>query len=171
MHEKYLLDELSITIFEEISNKFKNKKVVFLYDELYRCTEKYIKEFFSNIKLIFQFDNFVHIFFANKNVINNVFSTLNIDNEEYFLEKFLTFQYPIQEDPILFLITLINKFLPSTNYQDIFDSYNKLNGKIKIYLNNITFREIRKQEQNIKIFLDLIDSSLRILYNINMKKI
>lgn len=154
IENKYNLDNTLKKIFKDISEQYNDKKVVFLFDELDRCTEEYIKTFFSKIKIMFDFPNFVHIIFANKNVLNNIFQTLNINNEEYFLEKFLTAQYQIENKPLTLLFDIFKKYI--NNFNNLQESFKYLRVEIKKIYNNISFREITKQKENIKIFLNLI---------------
>lgn len=158
----FALEELINFILE----KLKKEKIIFLYDELDRCDDIFIKDFFCRIKQLFNYNNIIHIVFANQNYINNVFHNLN--NDEKFIDKYFNYIYKIKPSVVQ---AIEEKWTEITKFSEkLFEYYDYKNTNFKkyklndLFLEEISYRDFIKYELEISKFFHRIT-----IYNKNTK--
>lgn len=177
---KKIIDEINDnykTFFalEELINfvikNLKKEKIIFLYDELDRCDDIFIRDFFSKIKQLFNYENVVHIVFANENYINEIFCNLNSD--EKFIDKYFNNVYKIKPNIVE---AIEEKWTKTSNFDDkLFEYYDYKSSKYKkfkinkLFLHEISYRDFNKYETSLSNFLHNIDIFYRKLRNTPLK--
>ncbi len=175
--DKYFIRNKLNELLGEIYKKNGNKKFIFLFDELDRCTEDYIRKFFSKIKVLFNHVYIINIVFSNKNVLDALFNSLNDVDGEKFIDKFFQKVIYLKPEPYI----AINEFM-----NECFDQWKKplFNKDVPhnlIYGNNddvfmidklktITYRDFEKNKVFIENFCNNLSSthSERRLYTRNL---
>ncbi|AZK47496.1 KAP family P-loop NTPase fold protein [Paenibacillus lentus] len=113
----------------------KNEKIVIFSDELDRCSEKTIAEFFSALQLFLSFDSIVHVISMNK---ETVALALANSNQFYFEDN------SSKQDKLLFGEEYLKKYITISVYLSEERSYKKyLNSLMETQHNFFTIEEIK----------------------------
>lgn len=138
--DKENIDDLK----KEIKKLAKDKKLVFLVDEIDRCRPEYAIETLETIKHFFELDNIIFILFINPSYIDNIenqYIKYGIGSHGY-MEKFVdkTILLDIPAEKSIFLIS--------------YDNYYLINGCISILIEyfSLSARDILQISKNISLF-------------------
>lgn len=153
LENKYKINFYLDDLIKFVLKKYQKQKIIFLYDELDRCTHEFIRDFFNRIKGLFNNENLIHIIFANEEYINSIFSVDYINPSEKFIDKYFDYKHKLTEN--------VQEFFDK-KWKLIFNDEEKITSKLSNYyylFTKITFRDISKNINDINKVFDYVKNN------------
>lgn len=153
LENKYKINFYLDDLIKFVLKKYQKQKIIFLYDELDRCTHEFIRDFFNRIKGLFNNKNLIHIIFANEEYINSIFSVDYINPSEKFIDKYFDYKHKLTEN--------VQEFFDK-KWKLLFNDEEKITSELSNYyyfFTKITFRDISKNINDINKLFDYVKNN------------
>ncbi len=162
IEQKYITTKTLRRYLNDIISKLGNEKIIFLFDELDRCSTEFIRKFFSSIKQMLNSNQIINIVFANTDFLNSIFKNESLDDEKY-IDKFFNHIYVINSSTFDYLFNnLFPEFCRELNIKNknILEANTpNVDFPTLTYILNqkVSFRDINKNIEWLKKVIIFVD--------------